>query len=96
MDKPKPTPGRNSFGRTPSEQADYDKLNGPKPKETNPLMDFIKSQAKKGMKPVKLKTTKASTVKSSPMNMSMSPKAAAVAKKVASKKKFDIPASPTK
>lgn len=42
---PKPTaPGRNSYGRTPAEQADWERLQNSKKigqNDRNPLMDFL-------------------------------------------------------
>lgn len=92
---PKPAPGRNSEGRTPEEQSDYEKRFGPKPKDTNPLMDWLSKRVKEASKPVKLKTTKkpVMTPTSGPTNMVMKKTAL---KKAVAKKKSVIPASPTK
>lgn len=96
MAKPKPStpPGENSEGRTYEEQTNYENLQK-RNKDTNPLADWLSKRVKEASKPVKLKTGKpVKTSGSAPANMVM--KKTALKKKAASKKKFDIPASPTK
>lgn len=79
--KPKPStpPGTNSFGRTYEEQMDFERSQRAKNvKDTNPMLDFIKSGIKSSTKPALKKGETFKVMKGSP-NM---------AKRVALKKKM--------